>query len=81
MVAYPKPSAVGIEFAVASISKSNPSTLASPKGRGPVQSAEGGPNAPYRKSAKLVAESSLAMKTSVVPPPRESKIFFPCDWQ
>lgn len=42
-----------------SMSKSNPSTTASPNGRGPVQVALFGPNAPQRKSAKLSAEASL----------------------
>ncbi len=70
-----------MELAVASISKSNPSTLALPKGRGPVQEDDAGPKAPYKKSPKLLAESSLAMNTPVDPPPSESNTFFPCDWQ
>ena len=79
MVAYPKSTEVGIWPALDSMSKSNPSTDASPKGRGPVQDTFTGPKAPQRKSANALADWSLARKTSGEEPPRDNKIFFPID--
>jgi hypothetical protein len=68
----------GVVVTLLSISKSKPSTTASPHGLGWLVFAETGPKAPQRKLAKFCPEVSLAMKYSVLaPPPSDRKTFLP----
>jgi len=80
VTATPKSSFGGVEKPD-SMSKSKPSTLAAPKGLGPVQSDVDGPKAPQRKSAKCAAVVVFLKYWFVGnPPPRESRTFFPASW-
>ena len=80
MVAYPRKRSAGFSPLdnTLSISKSNPSTMASPKGRGPLYVALMGPKACHKIVEKSTADASFTIDWfEGIAPPSEIKIFFP----
>ena len=83
MVAYPRKRSCGFSPLdnTLSMSKSNPSTMASPKGRGPLYVLLMGPKASHRIVEKFTADCSFTIDWfEGMAPPSESIIFFPAVW-